>query len=135
MATIPETEWERYCTNHEAEFGHQPVRDLAGGALCVHPVHDDLRRLIDGPGVDLDVSFDPHEVLADDDPRVVRFHEDYDRAVETNRQWIAELEEDDDRRVRTHCTVGDHDVRRSLDPSGRPVLYCRRPGCAWRRWA
>lgn len=135
MATIPDAAWDRYSEDHVAEFGHRPVRGIGGGKLCTHPDHDAIRRLIDGPGVDLDMSFDPHQVIADDDPRLLAFNEDYDRAVQMHKQVIAEWEIDDKNKVRTHCTVGDHDVRRTVDPTGRPVLYCRRPGCAWRRWA
>jgi len=91
MASIPDDEWQRYVDEHEAIHGHKPIRDLLKGTLCSHPSHDEARRIIDGDGVDILMAFDPHDLIADDDPRILKFQEDYERAVHANKLWIQEM--------------------------------------------
>jgi hypothetical protein len=138
MATIPDAEWQRYVDEHEAIHGHKPLRDLLSGKLCTHPSHDEARRIIDGPGVNVQIAFDPHELISDDDPRVLKFQRDYEMAVAENKLRIAEMDDEDRRALDSQCTVGIHDVRETWQMDRgrkRRMKYCRRQGCGWRAWA
>lgn len=88
---MPDEEREQYVQEHVDTFGHRPVPGLGGGSLCIHPYHDTLRRLING--ADIEIPFDPSEVVAADDPRVTEYERRYDDLVDEYRDMIAEVEE------------------------------------------
>ncbi len=58
------TEYER---EHRRIFGHSPIADVTGRALCCHPMHDRMTQLMNGPGVGVHhLPFDFHNRRHDD---------------------------------------------------------------------
>ena len=79
-------------------FGHMPIRDLAGGTLCGHPMHKQVENWLNAPGVDIELPFEWQPLISDDDEPVVQAHEDYERQVEEARNRIREIEAEDERK-------------------------------------
>ena len=84
-----------YIREHEELFGHRPIPNLATGQRCCHPMHDSLRRLIDGDGVDLEIRFEYQPMISDDDDQIVTAHIDYPKNVQEWRDTFKEWEEED----------------------------------------
>lgn len=76
---------------HFALFDHYPQPGPNG--KCQHPMHAQMRRLIDGPGVYAEVTFDPNYLVSTDDERVVAAERAYEAKVERERARIAEFRE------------------------------------------
>lgn len=89
--TDAETDRDWSADEHEILFGHSPQPGKDG--RCTHPSHNELRRLMEAPGVEAEVLFDPNTVISEDS----RIHVDAERAysdrVEYWRQQIALTEE------------------------------------------
>lgn len=85
-------EFESYAKEHLNIFGHLPMPDFERDKLCTHPMHDAGSYLIDAPGVDIEIPFEPGEVLTEDDEVVYRFNVEYQNKVDYYREWIAEEE-------------------------------------------
>jgi hypothetical protein len=74
--------------------GHHPIPAMDGsGKRCIHPIHDELKRIMTQPGVMLEFDFDPREVHTLDDPAVMAYEAEHDREVDKARDRIADLDE------------------------------------------
>jgi hypothetical protein len=51
-----------YRRDHRRIFGHNPIVDLSGVHLCIHPMHRAIQRTIEQPGVEISLPFDFHNV-------------------------------------------------------------------------
>jgi len=65
-----------YRKDHRRIFGHNPIPDLSGQHLCIHPVHRALQSVIEQPGVEISLPFDfvnvRREEFLTDDEREIR---------------------------------------------------------------
>lgn len=86
-----------YISDHLTLFGHYPVPDLATGQGCCHPVHDKMTRIINGPGVELDIDFMFRNMVSDDDPIFDDYQKKYDAKVAEYKDRIKEIESEDER--------------------------------------
>ena len=86
---------EFYAESHYDLFGHWPLPAADGSRNCIHPLHDRLQRLIDGPGVDVEIPFDAREVIDDDSEYAIVSREKYQEAVRNVRSELRELDEED----------------------------------------
>lgn len=87
------TDNDAYRREHMLIFGHYPVADLSRGRKCGHPMHDYLTQLMDMPGVGVEVPFDPHEIVTEDDPEVTELEELYAKETQKWRDVIQDVEE------------------------------------------
>ena len=87
----------QYISDHMELFGHYPIPDLATGQGCCHPSHDTLTRLMNGPGVELDVDFMFRSMVSDDDPIFDEYHRKYGEKVQEYKDRIQEIEAEDER--------------------------------------
>ena len=81
-----------YRKEHILLFGHEPIPDLSLGGRCMHPIHRMIQGMMDAPGVDIEIPFNPHEVVTDDDPEVLEFERQYNDAVDSWKDVIDEIE-------------------------------------------
>lgn len=88
-----EHEREQYVFEHVRIFGHVPILDLSGRHQCSHPGHRELEAILNAPGVDIELPFNPREVATEDDPAVIAAKERYEDRVEHYRARIAAIEE------------------------------------------
>ena len=88
-------EREFYSQQHYDLFGHWPLVGLDGDPRCIHPMHDKLQRMIDAPGVDVELPFNPQEVIDDDSDVAVLSRQRYDEAVRRIRSELKALDEED----------------------------------------
>lgn len=63
---------QEYRKMHRRLFGHNPVPDLSGRSLCIHPMHRAIQAVIQQPGVEIELPFDfvnvrREEFLTDDE--------------------------------------------------------------------
>lgn len=86
---------EFYADTHYDLFGHVPIPAADGSANCIHPMHDQLQRIIDGPGTVVQIPYEPREVIDDDSEIAVLSRERYDEAVRRIRSELRELDVED----------------------------------------
>ncbi len=84
---------EQYVFEHVRIFGHVPILDLSGRHHCSHPGHRQLEALLNAPGVDIEVPFNPREVQTEDDPAVIAAKTRYEGRVAHYRDRVGEIEE------------------------------------------
>jgi len=87
------TDKDAYRKEHVLIFGHNPVPDLGRGRQCGHPMHDYIGYMMDMPGVDVEIPFDAHEIITEDDPEATAFQEIYEKETDKWRDVIKEVEE------------------------------------------
>lgn len=92
---------EFYEQQHYDLFGHWPLMGLDGDPRCVHPMHDKIQRMIDAPGVDLELPFHPNEVIDDDSDLAVLSRQRYQEAVSRIRSELRAMDEEDAYKGRT----------------------------------
>lgn len=76
---------------HEILFGHRPHPGPDG--RCTHALHVEMRRIIEGPGVEAAVQFDPNLVISDDAAEQVAAERGYAARVAHYRDEIALIEQ------------------------------------------
>ncbi len=76
---------------HVVLFDHYP--DNGPDGRCRHPIHDEMRRVIDAPGVSAEVQFDPNVIVSTDSAGVIDAVRRYDDQVDRYRGFIANIEE------------------------------------------
>lgn len=96
--SISEDDAFEYEREHERIFGHRPVADLSGRHMCVHPLHDAMQRMIESPGVNLQVQFEYRDMISDDDEVVVDAWSKYDRDVDGWKDQIKRVEAEEARK-------------------------------------
>lgn len=55
-----------YRREHRRLFGHNPIVDLSGRSLCIHPMHRAIQAVMEQPGVGPSLDFDFHNVRHDE---------------------------------------------------------------------
>ena len=74
---------------HYAIFGHMPPE----GAKCNHPVHDAVRREMNGAYIEVD--FDPNGVISSDSELERQRQARYDSIYQATRQFQKEVEQEE----------------------------------------
>ena len=92
------TDKDAYRKEHMLIFGHNPVPDLLKGRQCGHAMHDYIGYMMDMPGVDIEIPFDPNEVRTEDDPEALAFQKLYDDETQKWRDVIQDVEEQEEQR-------------------------------------
>lgn len=89
-AVTPEEDRDWSAEEHMALFDHYPIEGRGG--RCQHPIHDAMRRIIDGPGVQAEVQFDPTVIISTDSDGHIAEVERYDAEVDRAKGIIADIE-------------------------------------------
>lgn len=84
-----------YRQEHMKIHGHYPIPSLDGRKYCIHPQHDAVERILDAPGVDIEIPFEFRSMFTEDDGWVQEAKGAYDKRVAQIREQIAEAEEED----------------------------------------
>lgn len=90
-ATDAEYDHSLHDEEHYILFDHYPQPGPDG--RCTHPMHDEMRGMIDQPGVEIELTFDPTSVISDDAAVVVDQEREYDARVAWWRDRIRLIEE------------------------------------------
>lgn len=91
---------EEYARTHREIFGHLPITNLQTGQGCIHPMHDQLQRMISSPGVDLEIDFSPHGIITEDDEIAITANTRYQNEVNYWKEQFKEWEEEDNHKKR-----------------------------------
>jgi hypothetical protein len=50
---LDQGDWEQYARHHVDLYGHAPRPNISTRELCTHPLHIDIQRAIQAPGVEI----------------------------------------------------------------------------------
>lgn len=76
---------------HYKLFGHYPPEDPQ--AKCEHPMHADIRRAMNG--AQIDIPFDPEEVVSDDSQLAKAFKDRYNVVFQRTKDLQRQIEEEE----------------------------------------